>query len=430
LRFDIKLNGRNIRPGDLAREFAKLAENVQAQAVEIGSERLRDEVAGLRCEEHGRFADVRHIDGDGQSRRFEIDACCANLQSRVQAQLSQSGAAASSAARAPTSSAIVNDVPKPPKAFISHATLDKPRIARPLDELLRARGVDVWLDERENLPGSNLVDQIFEQGIGKADVVIVVLSANSIDRPWVHAELTTAVVRQIEGKVKALIPILLDGVAPPVSLERLVQVRVTDLAELPRHAERIAATIFGLIPAPIASPPAYAGTPIYGLSGLTPDDERVFARACELLLTPGNQHPYVNFVELRAEALVLEMPADHIEESLAALENVHYFADVSHALGEGAYAAKISWWGFERYLTTYRAADYRAAKENVVSALVNGHTHACDMLAQELKVHEYIVDHILHDLERGGHVRLGGGGRAVMAERTLPRVLRALQAEK
>lgn len=81
-----------------------------------------------------------------------------------------------------------------PLAFISHSSADKDRIARALDALLRERGIRVWLDERDLLPGYNLVDAIFDHGIARSDAFVVVLSANSMKSGWVHEELTNAVV--------------------------------------------------------------------------------------------------------------------------------------------------------------------------------------------------------------------------------------------
>jgi hypothetical protein len=53
--------------------------------------------------------------------------------------------------------------------------------------------VDLW----EILPGDNLVDKIFEEGLGKADTVIAVVSRYSLVSPWVKEELSTAKVLQL-----------------------------------------------------------------------------------------------------------------------------------------------------------------------------------------------------------------------------------------
>src|SRR6185437_15157543 len=60
-----------------------------------------------------------------------------------------------------------------PRVFLSHASEDKERFVIRFAERLVERGVDVWLDKWEILPGDSLVDKIFEEGLAKASAVIV-----------------------------------------------------------------------------------------------------------------------------------------------------------------------------------------------------------------------------------------------------------------
>ena len=98
-----------------------------------------------------------------------------------------------------------------PKVFVSHASEDKERFVLDFAKKLRSVGIDAWLDKWEMLPGDSLVDKIFEEGIKEADSFIVVLSINSINKPWVREELNTAKVKRISDKTK-IIPIVLDNV--------------------------------------------------------------------------------------------------------------------------------------------------------------------------------------------------------------------------
>jgi hypothetical protein len=68
----------------------------------------------------------------------------------------------------------------PRKVFMSHASEDKERFVLPFARRLRARGLDVWVDRWEMLPGDSLVKKIFTEGIGEAEAVIVVLSKHSV----------------------------------------------------------------------------------------------------------------------------------------------------------------------------------------------------------------------------------------------------------
>src|SRR6185503_12058910 len=104
-----------------------------------------------------------------------------------------------------------------PRVFLSHASEDKERFVLGFDLKLRGKGVDVWLDKWEILPGDSLVEKIFEEGIKGAQAVIVVVSKNSADKVWVREELNAAVVRNIEG-ISKLIPVVIDDCVVPEAL--------------------------------------------------------------------------------------------------------------------------------------------------------------------------------------------------------------------
>ncbi|MDQ2817216.1 MAG: toll/interleukin-1 receptor domain-containing protein [Candidatus Eremiobacteraeota bacterium] len=292
-----------------------------------------------------------------------------------------------------------------PKAFLCHSSLDKERIARPLDGLLRARGIEVWLDERDLVLGKNLVDEIFQHGISKSDAFIAILSKTSIDRPWVKEELSVAIVQRIAGLVKTIIPVVLDGVTPPAALAATVWETVPDPDDLDRHADRIATAIIGTTPVPVAPTPPYAGIPIHHLANLTADDERVFVLTCKQVLAHPRMYPIVSFDQL-AQPSALGMNRDQIRESLTALEHAGYFTDVRNGIGQGPSAACISSWAFEQYLVKYQAKSYRQQKIEVIAGIVNQCMRSQWQLANQLGINEYIVAHILAELESGRHVRL------------------------
>ena len=104
-----------------------------------------------------------------------------------------------------------------PVAFISHASEDKERFVIEFAKKLRAVGIDAWLDKWEMHPGDSLVDKIFEDGIKNGSHFIIVLSRNSVSKPWVREELNTAVVEKINKNLR-IIPVVLDGVTVPECL--------------------------------------------------------------------------------------------------------------------------------------------------------------------------------------------------------------------
>ena len=69
--------------------------------------------------------------------------------------------------------------------------------------------------------GDSLVDKVFEEGLKSADAMVIVLSSNSIDKPWVREEINAGFVKRVEGKCK-LIPVLIDDVTVPEALASTV----------------------------------------------------------------------------------------------------------------------------------------------------------------------------------------------------------------
>jgi hypothetical protein len=104
------------------------------------------------------------------------------------------------------------------RIFFSYASEDKPVVeqvfARVGDAFPDLRG---WLDTYEIVGGDDLIEKIAE-GIDQADRFIVFLSARSIEKPWVKAELRKALMAEIQGiKPDFIIPVKLGPVSkfPP-----------------------------------------------------------------------------------------------------------------------------------------------------------------------------------------------------------------------
>jgi hypothetical protein len=98
--------------------------------------------------------------------------------------------------------------------FISHASKDDP-LVRELRFALEGHGLTVWVDSRNLRGGSKLAPEI-EQAIETARQVIVALSPNTINSPWVRKEIQQALaVEKRRGKDGyRIIPLLLPGVEP------------------------------------------------------------------------------------------------------------------------------------------------------------------------------------------------------------------------
>lgn len=88
--------------------------------------------------------------------------------------------------------------------FLSHASEDKELLVRPVADELRRRGLSVWLDEGEILPGLDFVDAI-QSGMKSSHTVVVFLSANFLRKRWPLKELNNFV-----AMGKPLIPVVSD----------------------------------------------------------------------------------------------------------------------------------------------------------------------------------------------------------------------------
>ena len=164
-----------------------------------------------------------------------------------------------------------------PRCFISHSSKDKDRFVLPLATRLDA-GVDAWLDKWGLGVGDNLITKIYDEGIGQADYVIVVISANSMASRWVKDEMEVSKVREIEGTTR-LLPIVLDGSSVPVALSAKRHLRIEDPTSFDEQFSELVQVIFNVERAPaLGNPPAWSS---FELPGLRPTDAVVLAAACE-----------------------------------------------------------------------------------------------------------------------------------------------------
>ncbi len=102
----------------------------------------------------------------------------------------------------------------PNHIFISHASKDD-AFVKDLRMALEGQGVPVWVDSRNLRGGDKLAPEI-KQVIETARQVLVVLSPNTINSPWVRAEIKQAlqVEQQRRDEGYRVIPLLLPGVEP------------------------------------------------------------------------------------------------------------------------------------------------------------------------------------------------------------------------
>jgi hypothetical protein len=108
----------------------------------------------------------------------------------------------------------------PPRAFLSYTTADRP-VAERIATDLRNGGIDTWWAEWEIGAGDSIVAKINE-GLSGCTHFVVLLTPNSINKPWVQTEMDAGFVRRVSGRAKFIaLRLDLDAVALPPLLQPL-----------------------------------------------------------------------------------------------------------------------------------------------------------------------------------------------------------------
>ncbi len=103
--------------------------------------------------------------------------------------------------------------------FICYASEDK-STAHSLATAIRAFGAAVWFDEWEIRVGDSIVQRVSD-AIGTASHLVVLLSENSVGKPWVQKEFSAALMRQLSENSIRVLPLRLDGCLIPPLLSDL-----------------------------------------------------------------------------------------------------------------------------------------------------------------------------------------------------------------
>lgn len=283
-----------------------------------------------------------------------------------------------------------------PKVFVSHASEDKDRFVLDFAKQLRANGVDAWLDKWEMLPGDSLITKIFEEGIKDAQAVIVVLSKNSVEKPWVKHELDAACVKRINSGSK-LIPVVIDDCEVPEVLKSTLWESIRDTASYQPSLDRIIASIFGASDKPaLGKPPAYVGNFGANIAGQNNMDSLVCKLACEFALETGSRLVNISAFCRDGELII---PEHQLRESVEVLGE-HGTFDLQHTLGGEFPSISLTVSGFELYARDH-VENYDAAFRSVVSAIVNNGLTRLSQIKNELNYKPFLIEHIVRILSDG-----------------------------
>ena len=116
---------------------------------------------------------------------------------------------------------------EPFDVFLSHHTKDKPA-ARQLADALRARGLTVWIDEAELVPGRAWQEAI-EEAIQIAKSAVVLVGANGLG-PWETVEMRLCFSEFVKRRLP-VIPVIFAGAPVEAFPPFLQQLTLVDLRE-------------------------------------------------------------------------------------------------------------------------------------------------------------------------------------------------------
>lgn len=287
-----------------------------------------------------------------------------------------------------------------PRVFVSHASEDKERFVNDFASLLRQKGVDAWLDAWEILPGDSLVDKIFNEGLKSASAVIIVLSENSVDKPWVVEELNASIVSRISKGLK-IIPVVIDSCEVPEPLKSTVWQKVDDLGDLTAAADKVVAAVFDHRDRPPLGPePAYVADDLAGVPGLSQIDSLMFKTACEALVRENGL--IVETLELLGTDSELMIPESEIRDGLDVLENLGLI-EVHHTLGPAIDSFQVTEYGWGVYFDSY-VPEFEAIVHDVVLVLLNEELRDSSAIAKHLDRPQLYIDKAIGLLEAGGHI--------------------------
>lgn len=297
----------------------------------------------------------------------------------------------------------------PPKVFVSHASEDKDRFVLSFAKRLRENGIDAWIDKWEMLPGDSLVDKIFEVGLKEATAVVIVLSENSITKPWVKEEINAAFVNRINAKCK-LIPLLIDDCEVPACLQTTLWEKISNLSSYDEAYKRIELAILGKTDKPpLGATPKYTAEIFEKVNDLTDIDSLVFKITCEQAIEI-NQ-PFIMSRGVIEQCIELDLSKEIVIESLEILDN-NGFIEITKMLSPEHNSIKVLLYAFQTYYQYYNP-EYESQINLVGSIIVNNGLRNNHEIANAANIDLFIVDHILELFDYKGYIKnlrfLGGG---------------------
>jgi hypothetical protein len=268
---------------------------------------------------------------------------------------------------------------RPPCAFLCHASEDN-TLARRIAHEFQTKGVDTFFDEWEIGPGDSLRQKI-DSGIERCTHFVVLLTPNSLPKPWVNAEIDAGFVRKVEGQCRFIV--LRYGIGPNDLPPLLRALYSPSLEDFDRDISALVNFIHGVTQKPPLGPaPPTIREATNGGLGLSPAAEMIVRLIIERSEHGDTMDPELDADELRAATGLHD---DDIVDAVDELES-HGFVrrHVLSDCGEIGFSSLIPeaalFITFDKY---FKSWDPEADAVQIAADLVNGASGSVSEMAEK-----------------------------------------------
>jgi hypothetical protein len=357
LKLSFEINGRPVTP-------ANIGDALEAAVLEQVENSLHSKLAGICDPETGEFPTVAVRGSSLDNLSFVVSGSPSLIEivkQRLGGDLSETTES--------ENEEMDQSVTKPkgtPIAFLSYAS-ENEELAGRIAEDFHSKGIETFFAEWEIGPGDSIRAKI-EAGLGNCTHFVVLLTPESIDKPWVNAEIDAAFVAKVENRCK-FVPLRFD-----LPIERLSPLLRALHAPALEHYEsdirEVIDWIYGISKKPALGPRPQIVARASGRLGLSPAAEAIARMFVERSQNGHKFDPWLGPKEIREETALGDDDIIDAVDELKTRGLVGRSTTLSDdPVGSTLYAEASLFYRFDQYFKDWSpAADAR----RIAADLLNG----------------------------------------------------------
>jgi len=200
------LNGKPFSP-------KSFQEQIMKKVMDVAAEKLREKIGAIRHPDTGEFPTIVVSATSLEDMKLHVEGS-PELLALVNTRLGINDG---------TMDSNISPVNSTPKVFLSY-TWDDSELAKQIAESLMANGIDTWWDKWCISAGDSFRQKI-DEGLDDCTHFLVLLTPNSLSKPWVNQEMDAGLMRKLNAKSKFIpvryqinpsqLPSLLQGMHSP-----------------------------------------------------------------------------------------------------------------------------------------------------------------------------------------------------------------------